>query len=928
MNQSSPDVISTGQLHQWHTAFLQLNAARLDVARGLMLRRQRLVLDSLPLLFHLNHPRLPGFIHNHVPCGIAHYTPDKDAEEALRAIARGVQLPRGFSQQQITGIYLMGSLGSLAQARSSDLDVWLCYDEALSGQEIIDLQSKCDRIERWAEDMNVELHFFLMNLSDFRRGASHEADGEDCGSTQHVLLLDEFYRSALWLAGRQPRWWLIPCEQERRADQWWQTLQEHHRVNADHWIDFGAVPSIPAAEFVGAGLWQLNKGLSDPYKSLLKLLITRHYAGQFPNIRPLCWDLKQQVHKGTTDAGSNDAYLLMLARITRQLQQDGNHERVELARRAFYFKARLTLSDLSKTQQNSWRAQTMRSLCRQWGWSENYIRELDQRPDWSPLRIAQERNALISEMLGSYRFLAGFSQKYAPKVRISKQDTQTLGNRLYAAFDSRPGKITDINPGISPAMGQEKMALNLKQDIWQLIPGVFYRSEDDNTEQQQVLKQSPSLVELLCYARVNGMLENYTRTAIYPTHNPLSKYELKEVCEEILDIRPYQPETADFRSAPRPLSWYLHINVGVDPQHELSRRGMQKLSNRDDALGYSSARENLIHTLDLVSVNSWGEWQVERFTGGAAIGQCLRLMLQQLPRARQHGWPEYQVSCHCASRASAIRLRVETLLNDVFSHFLQQPKAPYIIEAAEIWYMLENSREGVQLRIADTPLKLLALLSRPARSFVNYTLDRSALVNSPIRLAFERARPGYWQLFYWRREGRLYFYFVDEKGALLHQQWPDQEGSSEYWLRPVLRFLRQVDERWVRKSNREQLRKILLFELRRKNKSIEFELIRRKLPDLPQQTSAIDLRAVLDSEQQVTFYCDGVEFSHWQYGNKLYSHLIREVLKRRESSQTYPLFLNDVQLPGKQNMIEHLKVKQRLESRLVQALKELSVNAE
>ncbi|MAS25670.1 MAG: hypothetical protein CMI03_00250 [Oceanospirillaceae bacterium] len=920
MTASPSSLISASQIHQWHTAFLQLNAARLEIARGLMVRRQRLVLDALPLLFHLNHPRLPGFINSHVPCGVAHYTASRNAEEALQAIARGIQVPRGFSQQQIAGIYLMGSLGSLAQARCSDLDVWLCYDESLSEPEISELQDKCKRIERWAADMNVELHIFLMNLTRFRSGNSHDADGDDCGSTQHMLLLDEFYRSSLWLAGRQPRWWLTPCEQERRAADWWRTLQDNHRVNADHWLDFGAMPSIPAAEFVGAGLWQLNKGLKDPYKSLLKLLITRHYAGQYPNIRPLCWDLKQQVHDGITDAGSNDAYLLMLTRITRQLESEGNHERVELARRAFYFKARLPLSELSKSQHNSWRAQSMRELCQQWGWSQSYIQELDQRPDWSPHRIAAERNALISEMLSTYRFLAAFSQKYAPRLHISKQDTQTLGNRLYAAFDSRPGKITDINPGITPAMGQEKMALNLKDDIWQLIPGVFYRSDDADSEQRQVLKQSPSLIELLCFARVNGLLENYTRTAIYPTHNPLSKYELKEVVEDILDLQPYRPLSSDFRRNARPRSWHLHINVGVDPQHELSRRGMQKLSNRDDALGYSSARENLILTLDLITINSWGEWQVDRFSGPAAIGQCLQLMLQQLPYAQKEGWPPFQVSCHCASRASTIRLRIDKLLSDVLAHFLEQPKAPYIIEAAEVWYLLENSRDGMQLRIAENPNKLLTLLSRPARSFVNYTLDQSALINSPIRVAFEQAKPGLWQIFYWRREGRLFFYFIDEKGALLHQQWPDQEGSSEYWLRPVLRFLRQVDERWVRKSSREQMRKILLFELKRKAKSIEFELVRRKLPDLPQQNSAIDLRAVFDSENQVTFYCDGAEFSQWQYGDELYSELIRAVIKRRTSNNNYPVFINDIQLPGQQNMIEYLKVKHRLELRLAQAL--------
>lgn len=911
------------QVHQWHKAFLHLNGARLKVARSLMTSRQQVVLDVLPLLLHLNHPAMPGFISHAVPCGIAHFTPAEQQLQSLQSIARGVQLPRGFNPRQISGLYLMGSLGSLAQARSSDMDVWLCYSEQLAAAELEGLRQKCQLLEQWAASQGAELHIFLMNLSEFRAGQSQTADGDDCGSTQHGLLLDEFYRSALWLAGRQPRWWLIPNAEERRADAFWQALVHNHRVNADHWLDFGAMPGIAPSEFVGAGLWQLNKGLHDPYKSLLKLLITRHYAAQYPNIRPLCWDLKEQVHNGCSDAENNDAYLLMLARLTAQLEREGNTERVQLARRAFYYKARLPLSELSRSQRNSWRAETLQALCQSWGWSADYLQELDQRPQWSPLKVARERNALISEMLSSYRFLAAFSQKYAPRLLISRQDTRTLGNRLYAAFDNRPGKIMDINPGIVRSLGQEKLALNLKRNIWQLIPGVFYRSDNEQLEHEQVLRQSPSLVELLCFARVNGLLENYTRFAIYPTHNPLSQYELKEISQVVRAIEPYRPQSQDFMQPAQPLQWFLMVNAGVDPQHELSRRGMQKLSNRDDALGYSSARENLIQTIDLITVNSWGEWLVQRFSGDAGMMQCLQSMLQQQPLAARDGWPVWSVHCYCASRASAIRLRVEQLLEDVLQHFLQQPKSPYLIEAAETWYLLEQDGKEMELRVADSPTKLLALLARPQRQFIGYTLDRSALLSSPLRLVFEQARAGVWQLFYWRRDDRLYLYFLDEKGALLHQQWPDTEGSSQHWLLPVLRFLRQVDLRWQRQDGRSQPRKILLYELRHRHQSYDFELIRRRIPDLPVQNSVLDLRAVLDNHQQETFYCDGMEFSPWEYGADLHREVVQEVLARRGSHLSYPLFLTDVELPDSQNMIEHLQVKQRLENRLMQALKDL-----
>ncbi|MFP1528884.1 hypothetical protein ACLB1R_27335 [Escherichia coli] len=38
--------------------------------------------------------------------------------------------------------------------------------------------------------------------------------GEDCGSTQHILLLDEFYRTAVRLAGKRILWNMVQCDEE------------------------------------------------------------------------------------------------------------------------------------------------------------------------------------------------------------------------------------------------------------------------------------------------------------------------------------------------------------------------------------------------------------------------------------------------------------------------------------------------------------------------------------------------------------------------------------------------------------------------------------------------------------------------------------------------------------------------------------------
>jgi adenylate cyclase class 1 len=177
---------SSQQINQWRQSFLNINSARLEQAHSLMLERQTRVLDVLPILLHLNHPQLPGFINQKVPAGIEHFNPQVNSLNALRYVAKGLQVPRISGLRCIQAIFLMGSLGTLAQTANSDLDVWLCHIDDLSDEQLAMLKTKCELIEKWAASQKVELHFFLMNADDFRQGKqSSFADAEHSGSTQH-----------------------------------------------------------------------------------------------------------------------------------------------------------------------------------------------------------------------------------------------------------------------------------------------------------------------------------------------------------------------------------------------------------------------------------------------------------------------------------------------------------------------------------------------------------------------------------------------------------------------------------------------------------------------------------------------------------------------------------------------------------------------
>lgn len=890
-------------LDRWRQNFIDLNDQKLASAREQLSPRQQAVLDVLPVLLHCNGSRLPGYIAPDTPCGITGFTPSLEQHSALHQFARGVRIPRDPGPRTIEGLYLMGSLGSIAQSRNSDLDVWVCHDELLTDYEIGALQEKCQRIEKWADSQGTEVHFFLMNLRDFRDGQSRSADGEDCGSSQHLLLLDEFYRSALWLAGKTPRWWLIPEQYEYQADSYWAALIEQHKVDINDWLDVGNLPTIPAGEFVGAGLWQLNKGLTNPYKSLLKLLLTREYAAAYPAIRPLAWDFRKRVHDNEADLLNTDPYLLMLERLESHIGDD--EELRDLMRRAFYFKTDVSLTRLTGNQRHQRRVKALEKQVNEWGWSYTYLDELDSRQSWPARRVLSERNALVTQMLNSYRALAGFSEQHAESLHIRERDLRILGNQLFAAFRAEHGKIININPHIRRDMEEEKLTLNLKAGVWQLIPG-SWRPGDESA----VLMQTPSLIEALLFARRNGLLTSHSHVALYPTHNPVSQYELRSLLQDIMEVPIPGKKTTDFNSEQRPVRWHLFVNPGVNPQQSLSRRGMQKISNRDDALGFSSSRENLVQTIELLTVTNWGEWQVSYYSGSDAVHEALQRILNFRRHVGPAGWPEWHIHCHCQVRSVAIRKRLEQLLEDLIQHLSDPRPSPYLFQTGERFHLIEYRRKEVLSHQAENLNELVKLLARPRPRFRRWTLDRYVLPSSPLRLILEQSEGDQWQVWYWRQKSKVFLYVMDHTGSLHFQEQPGTDIRAT--LVPLIRTIRTLNQRWSDETSDDpwplQLNELIL-----DSETLSFSSVPRRIPKEAEEPARIEFSVCSAPDKPLELHIQNQVLSQRELGKSLLLKARQTVLEIRANNDLQPIWLSDVIIKDNHHLTRHLQLRQRIE---------------
>ena len=349
--------------------FHLLQQERLRRIENSLLPNQRDCIKLLPLLFHINHPTLPGFVNSQTPAGICNFTPSKALLRIARSVSRSFDYKnRAYLRYQIQGIYLMGSMGSVAHTHQSDFDIWLCHDPELDAEERDALHTKAMRIEAWAEELGIEMHFFVMDADSFRRGDRATISHESSGSTQQNLLLEEFYRTGILIAGRYPLWCLVPPEQEDNYSEYTRWLVRRRFIDPHDYLDFGSLEQVTADEFFSAARWQLFKGIESPYKAVLKILLMEAYSREYPNIRWLCQETKAAIYEGCTDLAELDPYVRLYRRLEQYLRARNEPERLELAQRCFYFKTEQSLSRRLKSKSGDWKSELMRSLTQEWGW--------------------------------------------------------------------------------------------------------------------------------------------------------------------------------------------------------------------------------------------------------------------------------------------------------------------------------------------------------------------------------------------------------------------------------------------------------------------------------------------------------------------------------------------------------------------------------
>ncbi len=937
----SSDIPTLSELRQIKRRFMALNTERLKLVRNALKDHQRLFVEVLPLLFHANHPALPGYVSDNTPIGVADYKPGKRCLAEVRTLSRTFKYKRrAMRLYNIQSLYLMGSTGTVAYSHSSDFDIWVCHNPDLNQQQLDELNQRCDLISKWAKQLGLETNFFLLTAEALRRGSIESLSEESSGTAQYMLLKEEFYRTAVLLAGRYPVWWLVPPDREYDYYKYIQMLFDRDLVYEYEIIDFGDLAFIPAGEFFGATLWHLNKAIHSPYKSVLKLLLMEAYACEYPHTKMLATRFKQAVYDGETQIDKMDPYVLIMEKVDEFLTSGNMPDRLELARRCFYFKVHEKLS-VRRKRNISRRYEIMDELVDLWGWKRDYLLVLDSRDTWKIHRVMEEAKLITAELMRSYHNLSDFARKHSEQPDIMQSDLNLLGRKLYVTFERKAGKVDLINPGISVDLSEEILSF-IQTETDGVSSWALYRAdpEESSSGKIQPLKRKHHLIELLVWCHFNKLVSYQSLLTIRRHEQTESNREAHSILDALAKVfaggTVGELSMQDVSQPPTIQTAMLYINEGLDPLENYTRQGIHLTSNRADSLCYGGFWKNLALSCDLVLLNSWGEVLTFHYDGKTAILDCLSDFFAWTPVSSRQFPGNLQVRSFSTARGTSIAARVQELYSTLYKVFyknatLSNPR--YAMHLGYDYYLAQNENDVPRFHRIGTESQLLNTLGLSQDTYSNIVFDGYTCKDFPIGPLFRYNQPETIQVLYQIQQPDVRVYIFDEKGSLFYQDMPFH--NEDTLMNQLQRFLScTLNRRTARLHLPDDAMLANEIEFLRIRSSHTGKLIaeHKVPPHTGYQGHYMGIQVIADHlserNQDITLYCDNQEFAYMEYGEKLYREVVQYVLSRRTKAERYPVYITDMDLThtvaqqentGMQT-VHYLNYKKLIEKRLNMAM--------
>ncbi len=587
--------------------FRQYTQQRRHYAYALNAEKASIAFELIPVLLSLNEPDLPGYVpEGGMSCGVYNIGVARNLKDLIESYfpeTRKRKIPYQkylVKRPIIETLFVMGSVGTVAQTEKSDYDYWVCVDPSLFEKETIQkLSDKTERVAAWCErEFDMEVHFFVSELDRVRNNDFGSVDEESTGSSQKRFLKEECYRTMLLVAGKIPLWWVLPHgidQKDYQEYQDWLTREASYDFN--DFVDLGFLGDISREEFLGTALWQLSKGIKDPFKALLKMSMMEWYLSDLFEGKLLCEMLKERVLSGCKSEAGMDPYLLMIETILEFYRRQERDEDMNLVRKAFYVKSdpKITRGQFRR-RADDYKGKIFRCLIKTWKWSPELVKDLNQIEHWSYARRLNLSSEINAFFFSTYRRLSE-AQILEEKQAINDRDMTVLARKIYVLFSRQQKKLQLIPSLTGRRIILDRCIIQLRRDKvgktrWVLFDATRYPFEKTNEKLR--IFSSERIVRSSTWLVINGIYDPYD-TVIEMPANP-SGVMLKDLIEVLRHLQEFFSSTSN------------HVPMGTKLQEEAKVDQIMVFVDFEEVKGSKGPSG-----IDLVYTNTWGEIFTEAY---------------------------------------------------------------------------------------------------------------------------------------------------------------------------------------------------------------------------------------------------------------------------------------------------------------------------
>jgi len=623
-------------------SFIRFNQFKIDRTLRTLSEVDRLIFSTVPRLLHVNQEGLPGFVDDkNVPCGIMNFTMDHESRVAAEKLFPEIIIRR---QENLNPVIhtalLMGSLGSIAQSKKSDLDYTLLVNNNSFTPESLKLfQKKLNLIETWTWDnYHLETHFFINDYNEVRNNIFGESDSESTGSALAKLLKEEMYRTMIIVTGKVPFWLIAPvdCDDQRYADLMGMIQNNETLLKREEYIDMGNVDDISNGEFFGASIWALIKSFKSPFKTLMKMGVLEDYMFTETKSNLLCHQVKQKIFDGTPHE-KIDPYLLMFSRVQKFFADTKNDPAVDALRAAFYLKVgtQVTGEELERGSDH-WKKTTLIKMLKEWGWDGQKVDHINKYYiNWQMNQKVELGDRINKILMSSYKNISEKNSTLdASESLITEKDTNLLGRKLFSAYRTAPNKVENIGALVDGKTNEKKLTFLFKEPkskdekgTWYLIRGKA-PAFIDQVDPDFIIKKSSTIASLIAFTANNGLysrkVEKYddenTEIFLLGAEGSSIRYNdlmhlLNQISSFIASVNIAAISNDDLLADAQVKQLYLITDFGNPPPIFVTLGDIRDCKNNEELQEFLSKRLDKMQSLSTIYITTWGELFCKTYAG-------------------------------------------------------------------------------------------------------------------------------------------------------------------------------------------------------------------------------------------------------------------------------------------------------------------------